>query len=275
MTGGFVLLLTIVLVLLAALWGQHTDKMYDNHLESNYGYEISITGSSELQNATFYLPVPVFENESEKGLAFVEKDFYGRPPDWNFSIEETEHGPMLKIEAEKIQPVFHSLPVAISESEVIEEEVMEEEMGPEPPAPRHFKESDEYSEEFPVLISFYFEDYQEASKPINTRNPVGNEFLLLPKYDLKESEKGSIAPNSKHIGPRYYDYESRVYASYESSSETIVEIYVCFGGSNEWWIYGWKGNSYDDWLSVRLTGPQEGWTPAEGELITADGVYRN
>lgn len=45
-------------------------------------------------------------------------------------------------------------------------------------------------------------------------------------------------------------------------------------GRNEWWIYGWKYNDYSDGISVRLSGPQEGWIQAEGKLVTGDGVYR-
>ncbi|MDD3041424.1 MAG: hypothetical protein PHW56_00475 [Methanosarcinaceae archaeon] len=264
LTGGPVLLI-IVLVLLAALLAQHNDEIYEDTLTSNYKYDITIRCSSELQNATFYLPAPIFENESGKfekpgkSLKFKEEDFYGRPPDWNFSIEETEHGPMLRIEAEKIRPDFRSMPVAISETGEIEGKAVEK-----------VKED---SEETKVPRPFDFGTRLEVEPLINTRNPEGNEPLLLPKYGLKVSEKSPLVPPPEHIRPQYYDYGSRVYASYESSPETLVEIYVSLRGSNEWWVYGWTWNEYSDRVSVKLTGPQEGWIPVGGSLITADGVY--
>src|SRR5512133_1481218 len=115
--GG--LILVVLLLLMLGSWYMKTqnEKMYNDSLMSNYESDITITSNSSLQNVTLYLPVPVFENESEVGLEIVNGDYYNKPSNWNLSLEDTEYGLMLKIEAAEIQPVYHSLPVAVPEPE--------------------------------------------------------------------------------------------------------------------------------------------------------------
>jgi hypothetical protein len=267
-----VLILAVLLLLVLGSWYMKTqnEKMYDDSLTSHYDYGITITSNRTLQNVTLYLPVPVFENESEVGLEMVNGDYYNKPSDWNLSLENTEYGLMLKIEAAEIQPVYHSLPVSVPEpepgSESLEDEIQEEEQ---------IVESHEYSEETPVLVSFDFGTSVKADHLINTRYPAGNEPLLLPRDNLRKSEEGSTVPLPENINPEYFDYESLVYAHYDASPDAYVEIYIDLDSWNEWWIYGWQSNEYIDRISVQLTGPQEGWVQAEGKLTTGDGIYRD
>lgn len=267
--GG--LLLVFLLLLMLGSWYVKTqnEKMYNDSLTNHYDYGITITSKSTLQNVTLRLPIPVLKNESEIGLKMTNGDCYNKPSDWNLSLEDTEYGLMLKIEAAEIQPVYHSLPVAVPEpelgSEDIETEIPEEEK---------IVESHEYSEETPVLVSFDFGTSVEPDHMINTKYPVGNEPVLLPKHNLRESEEGSPVPLPEYINPEYFDYESLVYASYDTSPDTEVEIYIDLDSWNEWWIYGWQSNEYTDRISIQLTGPQEGWVQTKGSLTTGDGVYR-
>lgn len=267
--GGIVLFILLLLVLGSIYLENRDEELYNDSLMSNYEYYIIIESSSTLRNVTLYLPVPVFENESEVGLEIVNGDCYNKPSNWNLSLEDTEHGLMFKIEAAEIKPVYHSLPVAVPEpepgSENIEDEVQEEEQ---------IVESNEYSEETPVLTSFDFGTNVRADHMINTRFPVGNESVLLPKYNLRESEEEPIVPLSEHLNPEYFDYESLVYAHYDTSHDADVQIFVELDSRNEWWIYGWRYNDYVDRISIQLSGPQEGWVKVEGKLITGDGVYR-
>lgn len=268
--GGLIIIVLLLLTLGSWYMNAQSEKMYNDSLMSHYDYSITITSGSILQNVTLYLPVPVFENESEVGLEIVNGDYYNKPSDWNLSLEDTEYGLMLKIEAAEIRPVYHSLPVALPEPEPgsadVEDEIPEEEQ---------IAESHEYSEETPVLVSFDFGTSVEADHVINTKYPAGNESMLLPKHNLREFEEGSSVPLPAHINPEYFDYESLVYAHYNAPSDARVEIYVELDSYNEWWIYGWQFNEYTDRISVQLTGPQKGWVQAEGELTTGDGVYRD
>lgn len=267
--GGFVLFFLLLLVLGSMYLEDENEEMYNDSITGNYEYDIIIESNRTLQNVTLYLPVPVFENESRVGLEMVDGDYYNKPSNWNLSLEDTEHGLMFKIETAEIQPVYHSLPVAVPEpepgSENIEDEVPEEEQ---------ILESNEYSEETPVLTSIDFGTDVKADHLINTRYPIGNEPVLLPKHNLRESEEEPVVPRSEHLNPEYFDYESLVYAHYNTSHDADVQIFVELDSRNEWWIYGWQYNDYIDRISIQLSGPQEGWVKAEGKLITGDGIYR-
>jgi len=255
---------TVFLVVLFALVEYQSTKTYENSLMSNYRYDISITANSSLENVTLYLPIPVFANESAVGM--VGGDYYNKPSDWNLSPEDTRHGLMLKIETTEIKPVYHSLPIPTPEPEWPESELPEEE--------GQFAESPEYSKETPVLVPVDFGTSLKADHIINTRSPEGTEPLLLPKYKLRVSEKGPPVPPSEHTNPEYFEYESRVYAQYDSSPEAEVQILVSLSGSNEWWIYGCAYNEYSDRITTRLIGPQDGWSTADGYFSTGEGVYR-
>ena len=39
------------------------------------------------------------------------------------------------------------------------------------------------------------------------------------------------------------------------------------------WVYGWSGNEYPDRVGVTLTGAQEGWCAASGNLVAGEGRY--
>lgn len=272
--GGLIIFVLLLLMLGSWYLKTQNEEMYNDSLMSNYEYDIIIESNSTLQNVTLYFPVPVFENESEIGLVMVNGDYYNKPSDWNLSLEDTEYGLMFKIEAAEIQPVYHSLPVAVPEpepgSEAIEDEVHENEVPDELP----MVESHEYSEETPVLVPFEFGTSVEADHLINTRHPIDNESMLLPKHNLLESNEGSAVPLPEHIHPEYFDYESLVYVHYDAPPDARVEIFIELDGRNEWWIYGWKYNEYIDRISAQLIGPQAGWVQAEGQITTGDGIYR-
>jgi hypothetical protein len=265
--GGLILLVLLLLVLGFRYLETQNEEMYNDSLMSNYEYDIIIESNSTLQNVTLYFPVPVFENESEIGLEMVNGNCYNKPSNWNLSLEDTEYGLMLKIETDEVQPVYHSLPIAIPEPEPGETEY-------EVPEEQQLVESHEYSEETPVLVPIDFGTSVKADHLINTRYPIGNESVLLPKNNLRESEVDSTVPRPEHLNPEYFDYESLVYAHYDASPDAEVQIFVELDSRNEWWVYGWQYNEYTDRISIRLTGPQAGWVREEGKLTVGDGVYR-
>jgi hypothetical protein len=267
--GGFAFFILLLFLLCSIHLENRYEEMYNDSLMSNYEYDITIESNRTLKNVILYLPVPVFENESKIGLEMVEGNYYNKPFEWNLSLEDTEYGLMFKIEAAETRPIYHSLPVAVPEPEPGSENIEDEDL-----EKNQIVESTEYSEETPVLIPIDFGTSLKVDHLINTRFPVGNESLLLPKYNLRESEEDPVLPLHEHVNPEYFDYESLVYAHYDTSSDADVQIFVRMNGRNEWWIYGWKYNDYSDGISVRLSGPQEGWIQAEGKLVTGDGVYR-
>lgn len=257
---GFLLLLIVAAGMLALWWDKKSDEMYQDSFQSSYNYEVSIKTNNTLGNVTLYIPLPVLENSSSVGEEMVTKDFYANAPGWNFTVADTQYGPMLSIKSSSIMPKYRSVPVPISEEEEPVEPVI--------------TESNSYSEETPIPVPVNFYVTETVNRTIDTKEPIGNEPVLQPKFNLIESEDKNRVPTPENIDPQYYDYEGRIFAEYETSSDADVEIYVSLYGINEVWILGWTSNEYRDTMGITLIGSQEGWTPVNGELVTGDGIYK-
>ena len=109
-----------------------------------------------------------------------------------------------------------------------------------------------------------------SNQTIDTMNPVGNEMVLMPKYNLTHNVNASGAYSRTS---EQFDYESRMYAYYETSSNANVNISIYLNARNEWWIGGWQYNSYWESMEIKLSGSQDGWTTVNGELVTGEGTY--
>lgn len=109
-----------------------------------------------------------------------------------------------------------------------------------------------------------------SNQTIDTMNPLGNEMVLMPKYSLTHNVNASGAYSRKS---EQFDYESRVYASYETSSNANTSISIYLDARNEWWIGGWQSNNYREKVEIILSGSQDGWTAVNGELVTGEGTY--
>jgi len=239
-----------VIVLLACAWTYHTHNMYEDSYRSEYCYDAMVIMDSTLHNVTLYVPLPVAEDGSEIGCEIIAKNA-SIPAGWDCEIVETEHGKMLKIHAEEMIPDLHAPPVPLPE----------EECGPDAlscPAQTHA------SEQVSVRV--------HADREINTKNPAGNEPILSPKYNLSRSVYRMPHPEDR-TPPACYEYESRIYANYTASPDAEVSIHVELTGENTWWVYGWSGNEYRDWVGVTLTGAQDGWCAASGVLVAGEGRY--
>ncbi len=124
----------------------------------------------------------------------------------------------------------------------------------------------------PVLVSEGISANVEVDRDITTKNPVGNEPLLSPEYNLTRSICELPYPEGR-VPPVCYEYESRIYADYTASPDATVSIYIELGGENSWWIYGWSSNHYHDRISITFTGEQHGWYIVSGKLVEGEGRY--
>ncbi len=109
-----------------------------------------------------------------------------------------------------------------------------------------------------------------SNQTIDTMNPLGNEMILMPKYKLAHNVNASGAYSRTS---EQFDYESRIYAYYETSSNANISISIYLNAGNEWWIGGWQSNSYWEVMEIKLFGSQDGWTTVNGELVTGEGTY--
>jgi len=196
--------------------------MYNQSYQSSYTYTVEISPNATLKNMTLYLPLMALNNTSAIGEDIIKNNFNNNDNSWNYSLIETEHGLMLSMKTDKINPTLHSRSTMI----------------------------------FP-------------NRTIDTLDPLINDLVLRPKYNVKPTN------DEGYSFRKQYDYESILYAEYETSPNAIVEITIMADGYNEWWIMGCQENDYSDWMNVKLLGPQKGWTKVDGFLGSGGGVYRD
>lgn len=222
----FVLLIIISAGLLSFWWQDQKQKMYDNSLMSSYGYQIELTADSTLSNVTLYVPLPMLNNTSSVGMDIVETDFNKDDPSWKHSIVDTEHRIVLCMKNKEVEPKYTT--------------------------------SNKYSEKR-QRPSIDLSTTVFSNQTIDTMNSVGNALVLMPKYNFTYSTDASKAYCKKAYSrsKEQFDYESRVYAYYETSSDANVSISIYLNGRNEWWIGGWKYNTYWENMEIKLSGPQD------------------
>ncbi|AEA46281.1 hypothetical protein [Archaeoglobus veneficus] len=240
---GFGLAAVLILFLaLTAYFVYQTYQLKEETFRSGYTYEIHIGTNKTLFNVTLFLPLPAGEIADELSAGNVYN-----PENWSFEIVDTEYGKMLKIRADEIHPryppEFRPIPV---------------EPGKESPK----VENVPYHENMLKISA-------KSSREINTKDPIGNEPLLLPKYGLVEVE---CIPSCSNCD-KCYSYETVIYANYNATPSTTVEITIRLEGTNSWWAYGWSFNEYRDYIYVSLSGEHHCWISASGYIVAGDGIY--
>jgi hypothetical protein len=252
----FVLIL-ITSVALLSIWGEDKKlEVYNNNARGSYYYDIEITTDSPMSNVIFYMPLPMLNNTSSMEQDLLNSSYNNQRVKWEIALVETEHGPMLSMRTDQINPRFYSRPedgrkVIVDGQEEI-----------------HPLTSDEYSEKTPIPFPIDFAVIVFVNDTINTKNPVGNAEVLMPRYN--STNLGAITSYRNAIS---YSYDSRIYAHYEASPDARVQISISLDGQNEWWIGGAHSNSYREYIAVKLRGSQNGWTTVKGELVTGEGTY--
>ncbi len=68
----------IVSVIAAGVWSYHTDRLYKESYTSEYNYRITIETDSALRNLTFYIPLPVSNEESQIGAEIIAETVQNR-----------------------------------------------------------------------------------------------------------------------------------------------------------------------------------------------------
>ncbi|WP_243466403.1 hypothetical protein [Methanosarcina mazei] len=227
-----VLLIIISAVLLSIWWQDQKQRIYDRNHMSSYNFDVKLTTDSTLSNVTLYLPLPV---TNKQHIDIVEHNFNDDDPSWKYTLVDTEHGLMLSIKNEKIEPKYAT------------------------------RSRDSKT----ILSPNMFRTILFTNQTIDTMNPLGSEMVLMPKYNLTQNvTRRPYPPASKQ-----FDYESKMYAYYDTSSNANVSISIYLCGMNEWWIGGWQHNSYWEDMEIKLSGSQAGWTTVNGQLFTGEGTY--
>jgi hypothetical protein len=112
----------------------------------------------------------------------------------------------------------------------------------------------------------------------NTHYPIGNESVILPKFDFSPPspvrEEGRFSADK--IGYRYVitTQSIPVYTDYSASPSAEVSVFVSIEGYNEW-RQGTAsiGNHYREYIYQEQRGESHGWQVARGDFIPAVGIY--
>ncbi|MDD1672889.1 MAG: hypothetical protein LUP99_00575, partial [Methanomicrobiales archaeon] len=125
-----------------------------------------------------------------------------------------------------------------------------------------------YSNETPVLIPVEFGISQRVQRLIDTQNPFNREPLLSYPELFK-----SIPCQGPSLPGYCYQYMVPIYVLSSSSKEGNLTISILNGGMNQWWDWGWSGNSYEEAIEVTLENNYQGWLQGESHLSTGSGRY--
>jgi len=267
------ILITILIISFAFVIGFFYVTASDN-TKSVYIYELQLSTSGPVNNATLLIPVPSYynsksgKNETLINMSLVSFKNFDRD-NISAKIEDVKGVPMLKISADRITPVYKNRiqPIAImpgqNESEL-------------PPVPPHIY-SDRYSEETPQLVKMELHLYSiSAGDEIDTRMPLGKEPLFVPcriLEDVSTSDDRMYENYYLSKGSFRYLFEVPFILSYDSGDENVLTVSSDFQGINQWWVLGWQSNSYSERIRYEFKGGCNGTYPVKGLLITGDGVY--
>jgi hypothetical protein len=268
-----ILILVVVLVAVFVSILGYFSLTAPQSAHSAYTYELTLSTTGPLENATLLVPVPSYYNaESGKNETVVD---LSRTSFTNFDrdtisvqIEEVNGVPMLKISADRISPVYKNRITPIP--------IMPGQNESELPQPTHIY-SYRYSEETPELVGMEMHMYDTSvDHEIDTKTPVGKEPLFMP-YRITDD----ITPSSgtRHAGyyvsegSTGYVFETPFILSYTADDDNVLTISSEFQGINQWWVLGWQSNSYRERMRHEFQGGCDGTYQVTGVLITGDGVY--
>jgi len=256
-------LLLAAAVLAGAGWALQR-AWYQQSYGSEYTYDVLVGpnyGNESISNLTVMLPLPVADGDSAVGEDLSDREFR-LPEGWSYAVVDTEYGPMLRIEADEIpgEPTYYR---AVMEGDRL---VDWEEI----PASAYDRndsdtirvEHDDAEIQHTVVVN----------ETIDTRSPIGDEPLLSPRSNQTEVACEQFYYEDEDA--TCYAYDARVYLSYDAPPGTEVYVRAELRGTNSWWVLGWNYNEYRDTVALLTDESPDGWTTADGELVTGSGNYR-
>ncbi|GEM_PF-5393194 len=118
-------------------------------------------------------------------------------------------------------------------------------------------------------LSFTVENRTNTDRRVSTEDPFGEEPMLRPRRNLDE-----VDCFGRREYEKCYEYRTHVKLDLETDDSTETSIRLTNRGQNEWWVFGWSWNYYEEELLVEdLYGNKEGWKNASVRLKTNHGSY--
>ncbi|NLM29074.1 MAG: hypothetical protein GX216_01380 [Methanomicrobiales archaeon] len=236
------------------------------NFESSYHYGLTISTTGPIENVVLLIPLPSRYNP-DTGTNVTPFDL-SRATLTNFDrdnisirIEDVSGVPMLKVSADRIDPVYKNRIKPIG--------IMPGQNESDLPKPTHIY-SNRSSEETPVLIEMELSMFDaNPGHEIDTRIPVGTEPLFAP-YRIVGNLTGSGGPVDDYYvspGSSGYVVEVPFILSFDAGDDNVLAVSTDFQGINQWWILGWQSNSYRESVRHEFTGPCNGTYPVKGILV--------
>jgi hypothetical protein len=222
--------------------------------KSSYDYDIEIRSDGPLSNVTFIIPLPVKNNTPMLGPKTITDDDFKRE---NISIGLSRAPPGLNVTGTVTQEGYDPWFVIIRSDEM------------NPSKPGNFVYRMEKNVDL-VLDSPVF--------PVNTLYPIGNESLIVPKYDLTWVDPEIVEVRQANVvyKSRYLSQKTPLYVQYSASPKTRVDVMVTIVGTNSWKqeYDASLGNTYEDYFSSSFVGEQDKWMLMNGKIGSMyDAVY--
>lgn len=249
----------------------------EESMMADYSYDLSISTSKPLYNATLLVPLPcgcdpdsgeyhTFINLSEVSSKYFDME------NTSMRIESNEGYIFLNISAKMILPLYknHIDPIPIypgqNESEL-------------PPTPATVY-SHSYSPDTPEPVGMEIHRYYlKEDGEIDTKQPFEKEMLMRPYTILNMTGKDDGFFSKDYFRGKISDEYSEslievpVFLSYETEQDNVLGISCSLRGANEWWVGGWQWNSYEQRTGNEFKGSKNGRYLLEGTLVAGEGIY--
>ena len=219
-------------------------------------YSIEIKADGPIENVTFIIPLPVLNGTPIIGDVVLKPDDFAKG---NVTAEFTRNPPGLDLTGADdlgYEPCFV----------VLHADMLVPEESKYPPNVYRIDKGDN-------VQVYDIDDF------INTLNPIGNESLIVPKYNfiwqepkILEIKKTNIIyaeQSSFHMIP--------VFVSYQSESYVDLDLNIYFRRWNQWkqGYDAWTGNNLHECYFGEFRGPQDSWLLIDGYLKLEDGIFPN
>jgi hypothetical protein len=214
-------------------------------------YRLSIRTDAQLFNATFLIPLPVRNGIPAVGFLNLTESMFEQG-EYHASFIQVNGDPYLKLTAEMVST-----------------------------NPEYKVDYADTNLRVEYTRSGYRTEYKNAPDYpfwIDTRDPQRNETVFLPKNNvtiLEPTEPTYSTGSGIRYNPILMRYQTKVYAEYQTLTDSSVSIFASIEGQNEWVeeFDAWRGNSYSDYFEESFNGPTRGWHLVTGELKSGGGKY--
>jgi hypothetical protein len=233
---------------------------------STYSSTTSISTNTTLQNVTVYLPFPAGADVDENATSnlWIYDDNGTEITDWNTTIVQTAHGPMLRVHVDRLvgEDRYDLWTYAPNGSVIGHDEIGADEI----PADMTDKELS------PDPARYSISWQHSVDHDIETRTPIGNASFIEPISDVNSADCQYVWDDSDTC----WNFSTVVSATYESPDQSTVTIEeIRFEAWNEWGF--WLSNSFNTFEAT--TSPaiyvdgRQGWTYLDGHLHAGMGRY--